>query len=161
MSSTHAVGVSSLPRALGRRRPRWHVRFFARLRAPWLDRQLASGIVTWRSPSHAARALQLTRDRKRRSLACSLERLVKDAEQRPTPCRGAAVLVCREQVREASPLILTICSQLRSSIPVDARGIAKLHDLLCDGCGPCYARIRPDALTVALQAVLQSLDVTD
>jgi len=99
--STDALGVSSLSRAAGRRPPRWHARLLARLRAPWLDRQLAAGTVTWRSESHAARALQLSSDRRRRALARSLERLVTDAHQPPTPVKTAAILVCREQVLDA------------------------------------------------------------
>ena len=159
--TTNAAGVSSLRRAAARRPPRWHMQFLARLRSPWLDRQLAAGTVTWRSELHAARALQLNTDRRRCGLAGSLERLVNDAYQQPTPARSAVVLVCREQVLDAMPLIAVISSRLRSGAPVDARGIAKLHHLLCDGFGPCYRQTRPEALTVALQEVSRSLDITD
>ena len=74
---------------------------------------------------------------------------------------SAAVPPCREQVREAMPLILMIASRLRSAEPVDARGVARLRALLSDGSGPCYAPSRPGALTIALQSVSKSLDVQD
>jgi hypothetical protein len=133
----------------------------ARLRAPWLDRELAAGIASWRSPVHAARALQLTSDRSRRGWAGSLERLVKEVEQPPTALCRAVVPPCREQVREARPVILAVASRLRSSAPVDARGVAQLRAVLGDGTGPCYVRSRPDTLTIALQNVSRSLDVLD
>ena len=111
--------------------------------------------------AHAARALQLTSDRSRRGLARSLERLIEQSERPPAPFRGAAVQPCREQVREALPEILAIASRLRSGAPVDARGVARLRGLLCDGCGPCYAPSRPDALSIALSTVSDMLDVQD
>ena len=40
-----------------------------------------------------------------------------------------------------------------------ARGIARLNILLSDGTGPCYVRIRRNALTDALQEISQWLTV--
>ena len=133
----------------------------ARLRAPWLDRQLADGVASWASPSHAARALQLTGARSRRSWAGSLERLVEHAERPSTRFGSAVVAPCREQVREALPLILDIAARLRATAPVGAAGVARLRALLCDGNGPCYSRSDQGALRIALQAVSESLDVYD
>lgn len=133
----------------------------ARLRAPWLDRQLAAGVPSWHSRAHAARALQLTSDRNRRRLARFLERLVERAEERPAPFRSASVPPCRAQVREARPLMLAIALRLRTVAPVDARGIARLMDLLSDGGGPCYVPTHPHALSSALLTVDESLDVPD
>jgi len=161
MRSTHAVNVPPMARSSGRRPPRWGVRLLAHMRGFWVDRQLADGVVSWQSPLHAARAVQLTTGRARRTLARSLEQLAERAEQPPTPFRGAAIPPCREQVRAALPLILAISGRLRSAEPVDARGIARLRGLLCDGGGPCYARIHPEALTIALQDASQWLDVSD
>src|ERR1019366_4451743 len=78
----------------------------ARLRALWLDRQLAAGVVPWHSKVHAARSLQLTSDRSRRALARSLEHLVEQADGPPVHWRSAAVPPCRPQVSEARPVIL-------------------------------------------------------
>jgi hypothetical protein len=136
-------------------------RLLAHLRAPWLDRQLAGGIAAWHSPTHAARALQLTSARTRKALARSLERFVEQAEEPPTLARSAVIEPCRPQVREARPIMLTMAFRLRSRSLVDARGMARLKLLLSDGAGPCYAPSRPDALLVELQSVSEWLDVRD
>jgi hypothetical protein len=139
--------------------PRRVVWLLARLRASRLERQLAAGVLPWASEFHAARAVQLTGERHRRGLARSLESLVEQAED-PTPRFMSAVIPpCREQVREALPLILEVASRLHSGEPVDARGVARLHTLLADGGGPCYTASRPDALSVALRSVSASLDI--
>ncbi len=82
--------------------------------------------------------------------------------ERPSTRFGSAVVApCREQVREALPLILDIAFRLRATVPVGAAGVARLRVLLSDGSGPCYSRSDPGALTIALQAVSESLDVHD
>ena len=159
MKAAHAVAWPSAADPPGLFRSQLAVRLRARLHAPSLDRELASGIAPWRSPRHAARALQLTRERNRRGLARSLERLVENAQCARSQSRGAVVYPCREQVIEAMPALLTIAGRLRSSDPIDARGIARLNILLSDGSGPCYVRIRRNALTDALQEISQWLAV--
>jgi hypothetical protein len=72
---------------------------------------------------------------------------------------SAVVPPCRQQVREAMPLILMVASRLRSAEPVDARGVARLRALLSDGSGPCYAPSRPGALSLALKTISTSLEV--
>lgn len=135
----------------------------ARLRAPSLDRQLASGVPAWRSPRHAARALRLTTMRRRRATARSLERLVERSEERseerPARGRSAAIPPCREQVREALPEIMAVTAQLRSTEPVAAHRVAMLRKLLSDGGGPCFIPTHPAALTEALQEVSRWLSV--
>jgi hypothetical protein len=145
------------PRDRERRHP--PARLTARIRSPWLDSQLAAGVPPWRSPSHAARALQLTGDRDRRALARSLERLLEDAERIPTPFRGAAIRPCRGQVLGALAEIMAISALLRSAQPVYARGVAMLRAVLSDGSGPCYFRSDPAALSQALQEVSRWLRV--
>ena len=163
MRSAHALGSpGARPAGL---QPRWMGQrvgwLVAHLRAARLDRQLAAGSVPWRSPVHAARALQLTSDGYRRGLARSLERLVEQAEQPRGPFKGPVVQPCREQVRAALPLMLTIAARLRDPAPVDARAIARLCALLSDGAGPCYTPSDPGALTGALETISQWLDVQD
>jgi hypothetical protein len=132
------------------------------VRGPWLDRQLVDGVASWQSPTHAARALQLTSERRRRALARSLQRLVEHAG-RPAGLSIATAVVppCREQVHSALPVILEICSQLGSRAPVDACGVARLQELLSDGGGPCYVCMYPDALMIALQDVSRWMEVND
>jgi hypothetical protein len=162
MRDTHALCATSFAVERSRAGPRWIVWLLAGVRAPWLDRQLAAGSVPWRSPEHAARALQLTGDRSRGALARWLERLVEHAERPPARLSISAVVSpCREQVHEALPVILATASRLRSRAPVDARGVARLRALLSDGAGPCYSRADPVALTVALETISQWLDVQD
>jgi hypothetical protein len=79
MRTAHAIAWPSAAEPPRRFRSQLAVRVGARLHAPSLDRELASGIAPWRWPLHAARAVALTGDRSRRGLAPSLERLVEQA----------------------------------------------------------------------------------
>ena len=163
MSNTGALSPTRVAIVVGSWSPRPRtVWLLAHLRALWLDRQLAAGVVPWHSKLHAVRSLQLTSDRSRRTLARSLEHLVEHADGPPVQRRSAAVLPCRPQVSEARPVILTIAARLRAPVPVDARGVARLRLLLTDGAGPCYTPSgRPDALAVELQTVDRWLDAAD
>jgi hypothetical protein len=156
---TSTVPISGL--RLRRGLPRPSRGTMARLRAPWLDRDLAEGVPPWHSPVHAARAVQLSSRRRRRALARALERLVKDAERPPRPELGAVIRPCRGQVIEAARPLRAIAARLRSGAPVEARGIAALQAVLTDGGGPCYSRAYPGALTARLEAVSRWLDVED
>lgn len=164
MSDARASPVPGVAQP-SRRLPRRHrpvAWLLAHLRGPWIDRQLAQGIAPWRSPTHAARALQLTTCRRRRALAAGLERLVEEAELPARHFRHSAVTSpCREQVREALPLILAIASRLRDGAPIGARGIAGLRLVITDGAGPCYRRVHRDALKDVLQAISRGLDAPD
>jgi hypothetical protein len=156
------LSAPALPRRRLRRRYQPSAWLLAHVLAPWIDRELAQGVASWRSPAHAERALQLTTSRRRRTLAAGLERLVKHAQQPIGQFRHSAVIPpCREQVREALPLILAITSQLRDGAPVDARGVARLEAVITDGAGPCYTRIHRDALNDVLELVSQWLDAPD
>jgi hypothetical protein len=162
MKHTGALHHASQRVVTRRRRSRHPLApLLARLRAPWLNRQLAAGVEPWRSPVHAARAKQLTGDRTRRMLARGLERLVEQAEEPPSLSRAAVIHPWRPGVREARPLMLTLASRLRRSAPVDPRGIAALKDLLTDGGGPVYTPGDPDTLKRQLEAIDQWLDVPD
>jgi hypothetical protein len=136
-------------------------RLSAWVRGPWIDAQLAAGVPPWQTPSHAARALQLTSRRRRRVLAQALERLVEDARRPRTPLFDPSIRPRHDQVVPATPLMRSIAARLRSRAPVDARGIAALKAVLGDGGGPCYARGRPGALTTELETVSAWLDVQD
>jgi hypothetical protein len=161
MRSAALITPHRFSRPTSGRRPHWDDRIVARLLASWIDRDLAAGAASWSTVAHAARAVQLTGTRSRRSLARSLEQLVERAEEPPGPFRGAAIPPCRAQVRHALPALLTLAARLRGGAPIDARGIAQLRQLLCNGSGPCYAAICPEALTVALEEVSRGLDIQD
>jgi hypothetical protein len=160
MRTAHAA--PRVPRVLGARDPSRLLRIVqARLRATSIDHRLAGGTPPWESPLLAARALQLTHARRRRSLARSLERLTERAEQAPSPGITAVVPVCRSQVREASATISSLAARMRDGRPLDARGVARLLALLCDGTGPLYVPSDPGALDEALKDAYRGLDVND
>jgi hypothetical protein len=132
-------------------------RLVARMLARWLDEELARGLGASLSEAHAARAEQLTGERARRRVADTLDRLVDRAEN-PRPASLIPLIPpCREQVRAAMPLILSIRSRLLSGEPLTTQGIARLKILVSDRRGPCYVRSRRDALTLALQDISVSL----
>ena len=160
MKATHALARLPARELKLRDRLPLSASLVARLRASALDNQLAEGVEPWRSPAHAARSLRLTSPRRRRAVARSLERLLEDVERRP-PVVSAVVRPCREQVLEARPLIVAVASLLRSTRPVDARGVARVVVLLTDGGGPCYVSSHPQALEGALQSASQWLDAPD
>ena len=131
----------------------------ARLRAEALDRDLAAGAAPWRSPLHAARAVQLTSPRMRAHVAGALESLAERAVLTPFEHAGCAALPpCRAQVADALPAIREIAARLRAPEPLDARGVAATLAILRDGAGPCYHPIHHRALTRALRAASSWLD---
>lgn len=141
------------------RKPTLEDRLIARMLGRWLDEELARGLGASFSEANAARAQQLTAERTRKAAARRLDRLVDRAEN-PRPASLIAPRPpCREQVRNAMPLILTFRSQLLSKEPLASEGIARLKILLADRRGPCYVPSEPDALMAALQEIVPSLDV--
>lgn len=159
MSKEQARIPASFAGPRRRREPTLEDRAIARLLAPWLDRELSAGVGASLSAAHAARVAQLTKERTRQALARSLDRLIERADHRWPRFSNWTVQPCTEQVRDATPLILSIAARLRSNEPLDALGSVRLKTLLRDVRGPCYARSRPDALTVALQDISNALDV--
>jgi hypothetical protein len=154
--ASHALG-SERSRV---RQPGRLVSLRARLRHESLDRELASGVAPWRSPAHAARALQLTSARRRDAYAVGLERVLAETERPPRSTRfsgvvapnAAAVILC-------APTIWEIVATLRASAPVSAEGMARLRALLCDGAGPLYCAGHDDQLRQALEHISRWLPV--
>jgi hypothetical protein len=129
-----------------------------RLHRRTLDRDLAVGIGTWRSPQHAARACQLTSRRHRRRLADALDHVI-DVAVTPSLHAYAAIPLCRSSVSAAAPQIARLTTRLRSDEPIAAAGVVRLEALLSDGAGPLYAPGPPADLIVALTRVNRWLDV--
>jgi hypothetical protein len=123
-----------------RRGPTIEDRLIARMLARWLDPELVDDRGASLSEAHAARAEQLAGARMRHSVARRLDRLLERAD---TP-------------QEATALIVSIASRLRSAEPLQARGVARARTLLAD---PRHAHGRRDALAAALQDVMSLLDV--
>jgi hypothetical protein len=167
-----AAIARNLLQALARARARLRLRLradspivslFARLRALRLDHELAEGVAPWRSAVHAARALQVTSDRKRLRLARTLERLVAEADigpaadARPAPRIGP----CCEQILLARGDILALADRLRAPVSIDAGVAVQLRRLVSDGAGPLYTQRAPRTLRATLDPLLDALDVPD
>jgi hypothetical protein len=142
------------------RQPGRLVSLRARLHPGSLDRELACGVAPWRTPSHAARALQLTSARRREAYAEGLERVLAETERprRNTRFSGVvtpdatAVVLC-------APTIWEIVGTLRGPAPVSAEGMARLRALLCDGAGPLYHGSDPARLRAVLEHIARWLPV--
>ena len=159
MSRAQARIPASFAEPRRRLEPTLEDRAIARMLAPWLDRELGAGMGASLSAAHAARVRHLTKARTRLALARSLDRLVQRADDRRSRFSNWTVRPCTEQVRDATALILSTASRLRSDEPLAPLGIAGLGTLLRDVNGPCYVSSRPDALTVALQEISNALDI--
>jgi hypothetical protein len=143
------------------RRPGRLVSLRARLRHESLDRDLASGIAPWRSPAHAARALQLTTARRRETYAVGLERVLAETERTGgiSPRFSGVVMPDPAAVILCAPTIWEIVATLRARAPVSAEGMARLRAVLCDGAGPLYCAGNAEQLRQALEHIARWLPV--
>jgi hypothetical protein len=141
------------------RRPSRRASLRAWLHHAALDHDLALGIAPWRSPAHAARALQLTGRRRRESCAQGLERVLAETERPRAGTRMSVVLPDPSAVLLCAPVMWRIVAQLRGPEPVSAEGMARLRMLLTDGAGPLYAAGQADELDHALQHILRWMPV--
>src|SRR5580692_3307084 len=112
------------------------VRWGARAFGPSLDSHLADGAGPDASPLLAARALQLTSWRLRRSIADSWLDILVQARQKLTPF-DPRVPVIRRRVVEADDQIRAVADALVAPL-TRARGVAMASSLLADGAGPLY-----------------------
>jgi hypothetical protein len=132
-----------------------------RLHRRALDRDLAAGIATWRSPAHAARASQLTSRRHRRRLADALDHVVGAAGLPPSQQSRAAIVPAASSVQPSVPTIRTLAARLRGDGPVAAAGVLRLETLLSDGAGPVYTPGHAEVLAGALAMAARWLDVEE
>jgi hypothetical protein len=103
-----------------------------------LDRGLADGCARDRPADRAWRARQLSDPATRRELACSLRRVVAEAD-RPTVSALNAVTVHRRAVAPWREALLGIAELLERPLAVSAGGVARVAVLLSDGLGPLYS----------------------
>ena len=154
MRAAPALGSATRAPRQGRTWPRALTALHAHVRGGAIDRELARGVPSWRSPVHAARSLQVTSVRSRAALAHSLEDLVKRAGLPRSHLFGSAVVEpCRVQVWHALPQIRELTTRLRGREPIASRGAATLLELLRDGTGPCYNYTHDGALSAVLDRV--------
>ena len=148
----------------------------ARVFGASLDASLAAGRPPESSRLLAARARDIVRLRRRRSMAGSWEHLLRVAS-RAQRARGAgpggpgapgapgrlggptgAVPVCADRVVAAEPAIRDLMNRLTAPLPVPARGVAMARVLLTDGTSPVYNRHARVALSDAVTAAAAQLD---
>jgi hypothetical protein len=139
------------------RRARWRDRVVARLRAGWLDRELAAGVAPETDAALALRAQRLIGPGPRRALGRQVERLVRDAHSvghwvvAPIPPR-------RREVLDASDDLNALADRLLAPDPVAVRGVAQVRVLLSDGSGPLYFFGASERLRSAVRRALRSLE---
>ena len=115
-------------------------RLRVRLARGRLDRELADARVRDTSEDHALRARQLATPAARRQLACSLRRVLADAEDPRTAMRGSTVPVLWDAVLPWREALYGLAERLEQTEPVNPLGLARMRVLLTDGMGPLYNR---------------------
>jgi hypothetical protein len=115
------------------------LRLRVRFRSWRLDRELADGCALDASEDRALRARQLAQPATRQQLACSLRRVVANAED-PRVALSSTVPVLRQAVLPCSEALLGLAVRLEQPDPVNPCGIARALLLLTDGTGPLYSR---------------------
>jgi hypothetical protein len=116
-------------------RPGPLARLTARVHSQSLDRALIAGADPSGSPRLAARTAQLTSPRTRALIAGGLERLLRGAQG---PQRRWWAVSRRDQLLANASRLHELAGMLASDLPLYARGIALLNQLLTDGSGPAY-----------------------
>jgi hypothetical protein len=113
------------------------LRMRVRLHRQRLDRELAGAGEIGAEPDRTLRATQLKDVATRRRLACSLRKVVAEAE-RPHGFVLSAVPVCRESVGPLREGLLGLADALEHSGRVNPCGVARTLVLLTDGAGPLF-----------------------
>jgi hypothetical protein len=116
---------------------RWRDRLAARWHANQLDLALAAGISPEDTAALAARARWLCELRRRRAMANSFRRIVREAGL-DAPPSWVRVSPPRRTVIAAASAVTDLADQLLVPGPVAARGVAQAWLLLTDGTGPLY-----------------------
>jgi hypothetical protein len=136
-SGTDAAGWDAAPRAS------LAAHLVARLLAGKFDRMLAVGVPAPEGSALAVHQARVTSAKEREGIARALRQSVLDAKSGGTPI-SARIPVHADNVAEAEDVIDAITLRLHSPRPVSARGMARLRQVLSDGCGPLYEDGRGD-----------------
>jgi len=115
------------------------LRLLARMFAPSLDRQLASGCAPESNRLLATRAQRLVSSSMRRALAHNWLDLM-NVVRRPPVVRSPHTPICRDRIIAAEDDIRAMLEALSTALPTPARGVAMASWLLRDGAGPLYNR---------------------
>jgi hypothetical protein len=134
-----------------------------RLRRPWLDRQIARGVERTGDRLLELRAAQLVSHAERTQLARRFEEVLAGGKRTPWPWPSSIpVVVDRQVVEVARPILTELILSLRSADPVEARGVLLGWRLLTEATSPVYTPLRvrpgdPDRLWHEVLAVLFAL----
>jgi hypothetical protein len=134
--------------------PSLTARFRAWLKAATYDRQLAVGVPAQAGTALAAHERRLTSQAEREAVARALRRALHDV--RDDAVLSSRMPLNRPNLEAAEDLIDDITLRLHSPRPVNARGVARLRQILSDGTGPLYRYGRGD-LRGRLGAALAAL----
>ncbi len=134
------------------------LRLRAAARRSQLTRALAEGADPGARPELELRAAQLTSRRNRNSLARTMRRIVAEARQ-PAMSRSRVVFIRRGAVLDAEAAITAMIERLRSSKPVQAKGIALAERIITDGDqSPLYNPSEPEALRRLIAGATAAMD---
>jgi hypothetical protein len=141
MANSAAVGAAAHLRTSAalpsRTRRALLLRLLTRLRRPWLDAEIARGVELPGDRALALRKAQVAAPRERRRLATRLESILGARTIVRWP--GSAVPIDQAAVQVARPLLAELIRGLRSSEPIEARGVVLGWRLFTDPCSPIYA----------------------
>ena len=115
-------------------------RALARILGRGLDGRLAAGCSSSSGKLLATRAQQIVSLPHRQRLARDLENVLALC-RRPPDSLFRRVSIRRAEVLASEDVIRTAVGQLRTPLPVAARGIALIGQLLTDGAGPLFCPV--------------------
>jgi hypothetical protein len=121
-----------------------------------LTRSLADGADPAADERLTLRARALTARRERSRIACGIEHLVADAEDRHLYWSSAAPFDAAA-VHDARRDLETLAAELRSRDAVSARGVALAELLLIDYDSPLYGGAKADGLPEAARRAVEAL----
>jgi hypothetical protein len=122
-----------------------------------LNRELAAGAPSARSPELSLRASQLVSDRERQKLAGAWRRAVRDAH-RPATNRVTISLVRRGAVIDAEGAIDGLVARLTDADPIAPAGMALVEQLITDGSSsPLYNAADPGVLKHQVKVATEAL----
>lgn len=133
-------------------------RLLARVRAPFLDSQLAAGRSPRASRLMAIRAQEITSPAGRQVLVRQWVHVL-DRARRPPPASTPCAPLQRDHINAAESDIRTMLAFLAGPRPIKARGAAIASTLVGDGTGPLYNRRCPLGLGATVrEATRQMMD---
>ena len=148
-------GPVDATRQMPERRASLSALLIARLYAGKFDRMLAVGAVPTDGSALSVHEFRLTSVPERESIARTLRRAVDDAENQNASL-SSRIPLHTPNIKAAEDIIDKITLRLHSPRPVNARGMARLRQVLADGNGPFYRYGRGD-LNGRLGAALAAL----